>query len=173
MFQSCFKNNFSFFAGLYLIYRTAILVPYSFSSGVFMHTITTALILLLILGIHSAAQPYKQRTHNIIDSLLFLNLAIINGLTVLEMKLAHMIAKQHGSFLKIVAYIQVLLIYIPIVAVAILCAVRLYRVLRNLTKMPQEVRSDHEFLVHLDSIDRSIDEESDTSDLTSSYNKQN
>lgn len=172
VFQSSFKHNFSFFAGLYLIYRAAILAPYSFSSGIFAHTITTALILLVILGIHSAVQPYKEKTHNIVDSLLFLNLATINGLTVLEIQIAHPASNDHNTFLRIVTYVQVLLIYTPIVAVVILRAVWLYKGIRKLTKRQTEIQSDQEFLVHLDSIDRSIEDESDTSNLESSYTQQ-
>lgn len=45
----CFKDSYSFFAGLYFIYRAAILIPYSFSGGVFAYNSMTALILILIL----------------------------------------------------------------------------------------------------------------------------
>ncbi len=172
VFQSSFKDKFSFFAGLYLIYRVLILTPYSFSNDIFMHTITTALVLLLILGIHSVAQPYKKKIHNVIDSLLFLNLAIINGITLLEVQMAHAISKEHDTLLKFMAYIQVLLIYTPIAAVTIICIIRIYKAIQKLTTRSSEIQSNQEFLIHLDRIDRSIENESDTSDLKSSYTQQ-
>ena len=87
VFQGCFKDNFRFFAGLYFIYRIAILIFYAFSESLFQYATLAELVLLLILGAHSIVQPYKLRTHNIIDSLLFLNLAVVNGFTVVLLKL--------------------------------------------------------------------------------------
>ncbi|XP_064396731.1 uncharacterized protein LOC135343682 [Halichondria panicea] len=173
VFQGCFKDSYSFFAGLYFIYRAAILIPYSFSGIVFEHTSVTALILILILGIHSAVQPYKSKQHNTIDSLLFLNLAAINGLTVLAIQLAHVPSTKNESLAHGMAYIQVLLIYTPIMVLVAICSLKLYGLVKKLMNRSGEVHviSDHEFLVHLDSVDRSVEQE--TNEFESNYNQSN
>ena len=83
-FQSCYKDKLRFFAGLYFVYRIAILATYSLCKNVIQFHVVTGSILFVIAGVHSA-QPYKENSHNRIDSLLFLNLAVINALTLLYM----------------------------------------------------------------------------------------
>ena len=62
-FQSCFKDNLRFFAGFYFYTLVELQV-------------------LLFLVIHAVVQPYKKRWHNIVNALMFADLAIINGLTL-------------------------------------------------------------------------------------------
>ncbi len=52
------------------------------------------------------------------------------------------------------AYIQVLLVYTPIMVLVAFCCLKLYGLVKKLMNRPGEVhtRSDHEFLVHLDSV---------------------
>ena len=89
VFQGCFKDNFRFFSGLYFFYRMAILAPYAFSrTSLFQYTVITEFVLLVIIGAHSIVQPYKLKSHNVIDSLLFLDLAVLNGFTVLVLRLS-------------------------------------------------------------------------------------
>ena len=84
-FQSCYKDKLRFFAGLYFVYRIAILATYSISKNITQFHIVAGFILIVILGVHSVVQPYKKISHNRIDSLLLLNLAVINALTLLYM----------------------------------------------------------------------------------------
>ena len=46
-------------------------------------TVPPVLIAVLILGIHSILQPYKSWRHNVIDTLIFLNITIINCSTIM------------------------------------------------------------------------------------------
>ena len=76
-FQSCFEDEFRFFSGLYFVYRFFIMfniVIYNFPESFFHLEIQ----LVMMLIIHAICQPYKQRLHNVIDTLLIGNLAIIN-----------------------------------------------------------------------------------------------
>lgn len=81
-FQSSFKDNLRFFAGLYFLYRAIILAVYAYSPTLLLFYSIVQLQLIMILVLHSIFQPYKEKRHNIIDSLLFANLAIINGITL-------------------------------------------------------------------------------------------
>lgn len=129
VFQGCFKDHFRFFAGLYFFYRAALLVPYSFSQNLFECAVFTELVLALILGIHSTVHPYKENKYNIVDSLLLCNLAIINGISIfLKLK----ISETQDSFeksvpLKIILYIQLLFIYLPVFIVGIYLTKKLFK----------------------------------------------
>ena len=81
-FQSCFKDNFRFFAGLYFLYRIFALAAYAYAVTLSQFYTLVELQLIVILTIHCMAQPYRRRWHNIVDTLIFSNLAIINGLTL-------------------------------------------------------------------------------------------
>ena len=81
-FQSCFKDNFRFFAGFYFLYRMSTLITYTFVTNLMQFYIAVEVEVIIILALHSIAQPYQKRWHNIVDTLLFVDLAIINALTL-------------------------------------------------------------------------------------------
>ena len=127
-FQANFKDNMRYFAGLYFLYRIALLAVYSFWRSSTVFYALSEFLLVSFLGIHALAQPYTSHKHNIMDGLLFLNLAVINGLSAYTM-LAKVEDKQlHGSQHKIkpplyTGYCQILLIILPLF-VALVALVR-------------------------------------------------
>ena len=80
-FQSCFKDNMQFFAGLYFTYRVVILIGLLVPSHLSQSYMLLELILVTILHIHAIAQPYNNRRYSILDTLIFFNLITINGIT--------------------------------------------------------------------------------------------
>ena len=81
-FQGCYKDNFRFFAGLSFIYRIAFLAIHSFASGLTQFYVFAEVLLVTMLLLHSLSQPYKKPTHNALDSFLFADLALVNGLSL-------------------------------------------------------------------------------------------
>ena len=110
-FQSCFKNKYRFFAGLYFLYRAmaVALITYQWQ-------ITTRLIyqqgfFLLIVLIHCVCQPYKLRKYNILDGCIFVILAAINSLSLYNVFNDEIyLSASQASF-----WIQLILIYTPFV----------------------------------------------------------
>ena len=148
IFQGGFKDRCRFFAGLYFFYRIVILVPFSFSSDVLVYGLISELFFFLMLSTHSVIQPYKERKHNVYDSLLFSNLILITGFGVV-LKLQEFSQPTH--LLKAVAYSQLFLIYIPIIFLAIVFTFRAVKKLRACRKtLTTETHSDNEFLEYLD-----------------------
>ena len=80
-FQGSFKDEYRFFAGLYFIYRLIILLIVTLFKLEDIYFLLEVLIILMIL-LHTICQPYKIGIHNKIDTLLFINLAIINTITL-------------------------------------------------------------------------------------------
>ena len=81
-FQSSFKDKYRFFAGLYFFYRALILGLYVCAQSWLQFFGVVQLLLTVILTTHAVLQPHKERKHNIIDSLLFANLCLINAITL-------------------------------------------------------------------------------------------
>ena len=110
-FQSCFKDNFRFFAGLYFVYRFTLLAT-SFTSGLGQFYTVLEIQLIVMLAIHSLAHPYEKHWHNILDTLIFADLAIINGMTFYNYtRVSSGLDYQH--ILGITTSIQLVLIYLP------------------------------------------------------------
>ena len=72
--------------------------------------------LILFLSFHALAQPYEKRWHNILDNLLFTNLAIINGMTLYNYtRVSDPFGPNYQRNIDIVSSIQLVLIYLPMV----------------------------------------------------------
>ena len=116
-FQSCFKDNMRFFAGLYFLYRWIAPVVYTISSTLSTAYITTEILLILILAIHAFCQPYTKRIYNMIDTVLFTDLLLINTITCIHYYLLQSRENQHTVNKKAesTAIIQAILIYLPFI----------------------------------------------------------
>ena len=146
-FQGCYKDHCRFFAGLYFMYRVAILAAYAFSTTINSYYVTAEVLIIGILGFHSAVQPYEKKCHNIIDSLLFANLALINGLTIYayihrgRKRLDLMISQRTAL------RAQLILIYIPLTCVVFYILSRIVkRVKKQLRAMRGRRKSEHKSL---------------------------
>ena len=153
-FQGSFKDKFRFFSGLYFLYRLSILINVIISNFDIMFFILS-LQLLGFLILHGVCQPYKKRLHNIIDTLLFINLAVINGFTLYNYTTVNS-GTDSSSIITLISWIQGVLVMFPL-AIALFCV--LYKVLScklamctkkqdNTTSMTHELPS--RFLNELD-----------------------
>ena len=132
-FQFSFRDKMRFFAGLYFLYRVAILsVHSSFQGNNELFLDLSVVLLVIFFGINSITQPYISRKHNIIDSLLFLNLVAINGLTLFCLKSQARMDKMgninYTSALSI-GVLQLILLYLPLFACS---CILLYKIIHLL-----------------------------------------
>ena len=115
-FQSCFKDNCRFFAGLYFVYRLVLFATASIMTSFTRLYTFMEVELILFLAFHAIAQPYKKRWQNILDCLLFTNLAIINGLTLFNYTRARSPSSlKYKHTIDIISSIQLVLIYLPMI----------------------------------------------------------
>lgn len=114
-FQSCFKDNCRYFAGLQFAYRISLFVSLLFGHGTLIYIsilVHSASMLLAITTI----QPYKRRIHNIVDGLLFANLLFINFASLfIDVKLVNNDGNVERSILA-TRIVQLVLIYVPIIS---------------------------------------------------------
>ena len=117
-FQSSFKDKYRFFAGLYFLYRAVILAFFvRFQSWLAFYS-TVQILLIIILTVHSVLQPHKEKKHNIVDSLLFANLTLINAITLFYYGLNEYsdLLKINEDLIKMLPIVQAILIISPLVA---------------------------------------------------------
>ena len=114
-FQGCFKDNLRFFAGLYFLYRWIAPVVFTISSGLGTAYVTTEILLVLMLAIHAFSQPYLQRVHNMVDTVLFTDLLLINSITCIHYFLFQSQENRYTVKKRVAktAIIQAILIYLP------------------------------------------------------------
>ena len=115
-FQSCFKDNFRFFSGLYFVYRVPTLVAYVLAIGLTQFYVAIEVVFLVTLALHAIAQPYQKRWHNIVDTLLLVDLAIINALSLFIYTTAT--DGSENKAIHIASVLQVVLIYLPLLCLA-------------------------------------------------------
>jgi len=110
-FQSCFKNKYRFFAGLYFLYRaiTAAILTIQWQTAT--RLICQQGFFLLIVLVHCVCQPYKLRRYNVLDGTIFIILAAINSLSLYSVFQNEIyLTTLQASF-----WIQMILIYAPFV----------------------------------------------------------
>jgi hypothetical protein len=126
-FQSCFIDKYRFFAGLYFFYRLVAHLSFLITDSLTKFYIALEVQLIVMLTLQAITYPYRRRWHNIIDVLLFANLAVINAMTTYNYKKS----KERNvdtSIINVVSAIQTILVLIPFVCVV--CFVIIHLVLK-------------------------------------------
>ena len=135
-FQGCFRDNFRFFSGLYFLYRWTFLLIHWNTVNFSAYYTGTGGILMFMLTLHTVCQPYIKRVHNIIDTLLFANLVLVNSLSFFNYHKTRSQKVQYSATVS-AAVVQQVLIYLPLIVigtylVTILCQqVMKYGICRN------------------------------------------
>ena len=112
-FQSCFKDRCRFFAGLYFFYRLLLLLLFAVTPSYTIFYAVVEIQLIIILAVHAYIQPYQKQLHNITDTLIFANLAIINAITLLNYSIFSRTG-EHVTTVNIFSSIQLILIFLPL-----------------------------------------------------------
>ena len=120
-FQGSFKDNMRFFAGLYFHYRWIALILSTIPSDFDKIYTAVEIFMVTILVVHALCQPYTARIHNIIDILLFGDLALIN---IISFARYHTVRTRAGKQAVVdhvlnLAVLQLVLIYLPLLVMVV------------------------------------------------------
>ena len=110
-FQSCFKDRFWFFAGLYFFYSLLAVITFAYTSNLVVFYMIMEVQLVLMLMARALFQPYKKCWHNAIDATLFAILALINALTTFNF--GRSFSQNTSKDISIVSSMQAFLICLP------------------------------------------------------------
>ena len=116
-FQSSFKDDYRFFAGLYFLYRIFALTTFTLARTLPQFYIAVEIELVIIIGFHAAVQPYQKTWHNIVDAFIFLDIAIINALSIYIYIKATDLDQAAQESISTAIVIRLLLIYLPLIYV--------------------------------------------------------
>ena len=129
-FQGCFRDELRFFAGIYFLYRWIALLLYAAIPSVTGFYTSLGAAYILILMLHTVFQPYESRTNNIVDGFLLANLALIYSIAGYNYLFSQGLIDTYdvqNTYIATTASIQLILIYLPIVGMAIYIAIVLCR----------------------------------------------
>ena len=133
-FQSCFKDEMRFFAGIYFVYRLALLLLWMVPILKMQRFMLLELLFVIMLFIHSICQPYKRKWHNVLDALVFVNLLLINGITAYNFHYTEKdIAQKIGTDTFI--HMQLILVYLPLAYFVIYTVVCIIVKIRRIRKV--------------------------------------
>ena len=116
-FQGPFKDQYRFFSGLYFFYRLLLLSLFVMASTEFQYYLFLGIALILIIMIQATVQPFQEKKHNVCSVLTFVNMGLITIFTLCIFFLESVNGYEIEAILG--QSIQVILIYIPLVAVAL------------------------------------------------------
>ena len=125
-FQSCFKPNRRYFAGLYFLYRIMTLLAFTASSTLTQFYTLLTLGMILVITVHSIAQPYKILWHNILDAFIFANIMAVNALTLYNFHILGIGNDNSSHSVNVVLSVQLVLMYLPLVYIVMLVARKIY-----------------------------------------------
>ncbi len=126
-FQSSFKDNCRYFAGLYFIYRVLLLLGLLLVKQSQFYVLVTVFLLLMLL-FHSITQPFKKQWYNVLNGFF---LAIMLGINVISLSINNSLLKsddQAAHFIRSILGFQEFLIYIPMCYILIYVAYNIAKI---------------------------------------------
>jgi len=146
-FQGSFKDKYRFFAGLYFVYRFAIpfiVILFRIQEVYFL----LELLLIVIIVVHVVCLPYRNGTHNKVDTLLFINLAIIN--TISFYNFTDVNSNDSNEFvIRITTTVQNIMILLPSLVVVVYLVKQnscVKKIVKSLFHKKQLIQDDGELL---------------------------
>ena len=138
-FQGVFRDNWRMFAGLLFLWKFILLAIALFTDNLIEFFFATEIVLLAILIIHTLARPYKESYSNIIDGLMLANMAVI---VLLKWFISiSSTVDISPSAIDLLIFFQLFLMYIPLIALMLVCV---YWLLRKMNVIPKYLKSEEE-----------------------------
>jgi hypothetical protein len=136
-FQSCFKDNRRYFAGLHFVYRLALCVALLVGSQFHIVALVHSAVMLLL---HAILQPYKKGVHNMLNSFFF---SILLFSAVISLSINTKLMSHDGNvehYIMICSVFRLLLLYVPILCIIGYCV--FYMTLYLWQKRPKKATID-------------------------------
>ena len=113
-FQGTFKDQYRFFSGLYFLYRILILTLVVMAATALQYYFLLEVMLIIIIIIQAIVRPFQKKTHNIAALLIFSNMALIN---IFTLRIYNLVSTDgYTGETVVLQWIQMVLIYVPLVA---------------------------------------------------------
>ena len=133
-FQSSYKDSCRFVAGLFFVYRALILLLYAVSIGYGQFYVAIGVQMIVMIILHFVMQPHQIHLHNILDVLVFANLAAINSLSLYKFGISYQHDSASAFYVKVASIMQLILIFTPLVVVQSWPVIKLVLALKRKVK---------------------------------------
>ena len=130
-FQSSYKDNFRFVAGLFFIYRLGILLSYALSIGFAIFYLSVGIQFAIMMLLHFLMQPHRIHYHNVLDVLIFANLSAINIISLYRFGISYQKDPLSKLSVKGAGLVQLVLIFLPLVIPVVLLCVKVVRAVHS------------------------------------------
>ena len=143
-FQGCFKDHLRFFAGIYFLYRWIALLMFALVPTVTGFYMSLGNAYILVLMLHTVFQPYTDRVYNIVDGCLLAILAVIYSIAGYNYLFSQGNIEPYAiqsTYITTTASIQLILIYIPIIGMAVYLIFLLYQRITQKSKKNHPISS--------------------------------
>ena len=131
-FQSSFKDDYRFFAGLYFAYRAAVTATF-FTQKIFSCIAAVEIILFLMTFTHVVFRPHKKLWHNVLELGIFLDLLFVNTVSLLNY--AAVIWGNADSVSSLV-WLQTIAVLLPTLYLVVYITVAAYQYLKACHRNP-------------------------------------
>ena len=112
-FQGCYKPHTRFFAGLYFLFRVAVLANYVATVSLFQQYMIQQVLVTIMIALLAIFQPYRRQLFNYVDTLIFVNMAIMNSLNLFIYISSEL--NPQAPFPMAIFIILYILVYLPLV----------------------------------------------------------
>ena len=113
-FQSTFKDEYRYFAGLHFMFRSFVLALFLLHKDLINIYVILDLLFLIMLTLHASLKPYKNDRHNILDTLIFSLLIVLNTITLFNYQ-QRRTRSNEADIVRYTTFFQVLLAWLPLV----------------------------------------------------------
>ena len=128
-FQSTFKDKNRYFAGLYFGYRMILLLATILTPKITQTFLVIQIVLMLMVTLQALHWPYKERAHNVTNTLVFFILSSINAISLMNHNYS-MYGETYQSKIDVLAYVLVVLAYLPLLCVIGFVVQQCYQLLK-------------------------------------------
>jgi len=164
-FQSTFKDNHRYYAGLFFVYRFMSLLINNITNSHTKFYFALEVQFILALAFHGWIQPHKIHWHNHIDIFIMALLTILNGITNYNF---HSSLNLQGESASVLITLQIVLAYLPLLYVTLLGSFMVKQNIRKRWPKNHGKKDNHLFEKKAsDEILEMLDQ--DEQDLMSSY----
>lgn len=131
-FQSSYKDNFRFVAGLFFVYRLGILLSYALSIGYAIFYLSIGIQFSIMMLLHFLMQPHRIHYHNVLDVLIFANLSAINIISLYRFGVSYQQDPLSKWIIRVAGLVQLVLIFLPLVIPVMLLLVKVVKAVHSL-----------------------------------------
>ena len=133
-FQGFYRPGCRFFGGVFVLFRLVVFISYSFEDSIDQHYAIQQIAIVVLICLIALFRPYSEDFHNHVNTLIFLNLSILNTFAIF------MYADSTKHFSSKIYTLQCILVWFPLIYIICYAIWRRIHNKKPYQKIKSEVR---------------------------------